>query len=167
MIGIFAFRTRPDLRRRIGDLHAWVGSGGNLVTLYHRPWDAWEPDATPPAHLKIGQPSLRWRVTDPSAEVMHLEPRHLLLNRPNVIGPDDWAGWHKERGLYFAADWDAAYHPLLRMADPGETALDGALVSAGIGDGRHTHVSLILHHEMEHLVPGAFRLMANLVAGAG
>jgi hypothetical protein len=49
------------------------------------------------------------------------------------------------------------------MGDPGELPLEGALLSADIGKGRHTHTSLTLHHQMEHLVPGAFRLMANLV----
>ena len=48
------------------------------------------------------------------------------------------------------------------MSDPGEAPLDGALVSGGFGRGRHTHCALILHHQMNMLVPGAFRLMANL-----
>ena len=36
-------------------------------------------------------------------------------------------------------------------------------IAQRVGQGRHVHTSLILHHQMEHLVPGAFRLMANLV----
>lgn len=50
------------------------------------------------------------------------------------------------------------------MSDPGEAPLHGALLSADIGAGRHSHCALILHHQMEALVPGAFRLMANLLA---
>jgi hypothetical protein len=133
------------------------------VTLYHRPWDGWNPDGTPPRRLVIGSPSLRWRVTDPAAAVTVLAPHHPLLNRPNVIGPEDWAGCDQERGLYFAADWDPASVPLLEMHDAGERPLEGALLSARIGAGRHTHTSLVLHHQMDRLVPGAFRLMANLV----
>jgi LmbE family N-acetylglucosaminyl deacetylase len=166
LVGIFAFRTRPALSHRLKDLHAWVASGGNLVTLYHRPWDNWQPEATPPAFLKIGKPSLRWRVTDENARVHYLQPDHLLLTHPNRIGPDDWTGWHKERGLYFAAEWDACYQPLLSIADRNEAPLTGALLSAQIGTGRHTHTSLILHHQMEKLVPGAYRLLANLLAPA-
>jgi hypothetical protein len=49
------------------------------------------------------------------------------------------------------------------MGDPGESH-DGALLAADIGDGRHVHTSLVLHHQMEKLVPGAFRLMSNLVS---
>lgn len=164
VIGIFAMRFRPGLAATMPLLHDWVRAGGTLLTLYHRPWDDWDPTRTPPTRLSIGQPSLRWRVTDPAAEVTHLRPEHPLLNTPNRIGPGDWAGWDKERGLYFASGWDPAYEPLLSMADPGEAPLQGALVSARIGAGRHTHCALVLHHQMEALVPGAFRLMANLVA---
>ncbi len=164
VIGIFALRFRDGLLSRMPALHQWVRDGGTLVTLYHRPWDNWTPETVPPAFLEIGQPSLRWRVTDAKARVKHLLPDHPLLNTPNRIGSEDWRGWHKERGLYFASRWDEAYQPLLSMADPDEAPLKGALLSANIGAGRHVHTSLILHHQMRHLVPGAFRLMANLVA---
>lgn len=166
VVGIFAFGTRPCLREAAPRLHRFVEQGGHLVTLYHRPSDGWDPDAIPLRHLKIGSPSVRWRVTDPSASIKTLQPDHILMTSPNRIAEADWAGWDKERGLYFASCWDEAYEPLLAMNDKGETPLKGALVSAAIGKGRHTHVSLVLHHQMDRLVPGAFRLMANLVQPA-
>jgi hypothetical protein len=52
------------------------------------------------------------------------------------------------------------------MHDKGEQPLKGSLISAKIGKGRHTHTSLVLHHQLDRLVPGAFRLMANLVQPA-
>lgn len=164
VVGIFAMRTRQALRDAMPLLHRWVENGGNLVTLYHRPWDAWDPDKVPPKRLEIGKPSLRWRVTDENAEVKHLLPNHPLLNVPNTINTKDWKNWHKERGLYFAKAWASEYKPLLSMADPDEEPHLGSLLSARIGHGRHTHTSLILHHQMEKLTPGAFRLMANLLA---
>ena len=163
LVGVFAFRTRPALSDRLKSLHDWVRAGGNLVTLYHRPWDNWGANTTPLAPLTIGKPSLRWRVTDENAKVTCLDPAHPLLNTPNRISPEDWQGWQKERGLYFASDWDKTYTPLLAMADPGEEMLTGSLLSGRFGAGRHTHTSLILHHQMECLVPGAFRVMANLL----
>lgn len=163
VIGIFAMRFRDGLVDLAPALHRWVETGGTLVTLYHRPWDNWDPERVPPLRLEIGQPSLRWRVTDEHAAVTQLAD-HEILSTPNRIGAGDWDGWVKERGLYFAKSWDAAYTPLLSMADPGEAPLSGALLVAEIGKGRHIHTSLILHHQMEHLVPGAFRLMANFVA---
>ena len=117
----------------------------------------------PPRWLEIGQPSLRWRVTDETAAVTQLED-HPILSTPNLIGDADWEGWVKERGLYFAKTWDPAYTPLLAMSDPDEKPLKGSLLVADVGKGRHIHTSLILHHQMENLVPGAFRLMANFIA---
>ncbi|RYH11284.1 PIG-L family deacetylase [Tropicimonas sp. IMCC6043] len=163
VIGIFAMRFRPGLVEAMPRLHRWVEAGGTLVTLYHRPWDNWDPDVIPPRRLEIGQPSLRWRVTDETAGVRHLAD-HPVLQTPNRIGPEDWKGWVKERGLYFAKSWDESYVPLLEMADADEAPHRGALLVADIGKGRHVHTSLILHHQMENLVPGAFRLMANLIA---
>ncbi|WP_424974744.1 PIG-L family deacetylase [Dinoroseobacter sp. S124A] len=164
VIGIFAIRMRKGLTEALPAIHDWVAQGGTLLTLYHRPWDNWDAARTAPRPLEIGQPSLRWRVTDERAEVTALAPDHPCLTHPNRIGPKDWEGWHKERGLYFAKSWDAAYTPLLEMADPGEAPHRGALLAAEIGAGRHVHCALILHHQMERLTPGAFRLVMNLTA---
>ena len=166
VVGIFAFGIRKDLAAATERLHRFVEEGGHLVTLYHRPSDGWDPMETPVRRIDIGSPSLRWRVTDPRSEVTVLEPDHVLFKGPNVIGPQDWQGWDKERGLYFASRWDDAYEPLIAMHDPNEQPLKGALISAAIGKGRHTHTSLVLHHQLDKLVPGAFRLMANLVQPA-
>ncbi|WP_454855724.1 PIG-L family deacetylase [Rhizobium binxianense] len=166
VVGIFAFGIRKDLAAATARLHRFVEDGGHLLTLYHRPSDGWNPEGTPPRRLEIGSPSVRWRVTDPAAAVTVLEPDHPLLKGPNAIGARDWEGWDKERGLYFVSRWDEAYQPLLAMHDPDEQPLKGALVSAQIGKGRHTHTSLVLHHQLDKLVPGAFRLIANLVQPA-
>jgi len=166
VVGIFAFGLRSDLRAATQRLHRFVEEGGHLVTLYHRPTDNWDPDRTPPRRLAIGSPSLRWRVTDPAAPVTILQPDSPLLNIPNRIAADDWKGWDKERGLYFAADYDPVYEELLSLNDRGEKPLKGSLISARIGRGRHTHVALVLHHQLDRLVPGAFRLLANLVQPA-
>jgi len=164
VVGIFALKFRETLVAQMPRLHEWCHNGGTLVTLYHRPWDNWDPQTTPPKPLEIGQPSLRWRVTDEAAKVTILSPDHPILTEPNQINATDWQGWHKERGLYFAKSWDSAYQPLLSMADPDEDQLTGALLIADIGAGRHIHTSLILHHQMEKLTPGAFRIMANLLS---
>ncbi|WP_341861291.1 PIG-L family deacetylase [Gymnodinialimonas sp. 57CJ19] len=164
LVGVFAYRFRPALAPVVARLNAWVrDTGGTLVTLYHRPWDDWDPANTPPAPIEIGQPSLRWRITDAAAAVTVMHPDHPVFTGPNPIGPDDWAGWKKERGLYFAKSWSDSYTPLLRMADPEEQPLDGGLLVGQIGRGCHAHVALNLHHQLEHLVPGAYRLMANIL----
>nr|WP_194164683.1 PIG-L family deacetylase [Microvirga thermotolerans] len=166
VVGLFAFGLRPDLKAATERLHRFVTEGGHLVTLYHRPTDGWDPDRTPPRRLAIGSPSLRWRVTDPAAPVTVLKPDHPLLGYPNRMTAADWDGWDKERGLYFASAYDPAYEELLSLNDPGERPLKGALLSAPVGRGRHTHMALVLHHQLDKLVPGAFRLLANLVQPA-
>jgi hypothetical protein len=166
VIGVVAFGGRPDLVEATPNLHAFVAKGGHLLTLYQRPDLGWNAESTPPRMLKVGTPSLRWRVTDPAAKVTILNPNHPLLNGPNTILISDFDGWDKERGLYFAAEWDPAYQPLLAMSDKDEAPLTGSLLSAVIGKGRHTHTSLVLHHQLDKLVPGAFRILANLVQPA-
>lgn len=164
VVGIFAMKFCAGLADAMPRVHDWMRSGGTLVTLYHRPWDNWDADNTAPYRLEIGQPSLRWRVTDENAAVTLLAPDHPLLNTPNQIIAADWDDWHKERGLYFAKAWDAAYTPLIAMHDADEAPLKGAILVADVGQGRHVHTSLILHHQMEKLTAGGFRLMANLLA---
>lgn len=166
VVGIFAFGIRKDLASATSKLHDYVFNGGNLLTLYHRPSDGWDASKTPLKKLVIGSPSLRWRVTHPDAEVRFLEPDNELLSGPNIITEKDFDGWTKERGLYFASHWDEAYQPLFSMHDPNEQPLSGALLTARIGKGRHIHTSLVLHHQMDNLIPGAFRLVANLVQPA-
>ena len=166
VIGIFALRFHPGLAALLPAIHAWVRQGGTLLTLYHRPWDNWDAAITALAPLEIGKPSLRYRVTNETAAVRHLIPDHPVLTGPNRIAAQDWQGWVKERGLYFAKAWDAAYQPLLEMADRDEAPHQGALLTGRFGKGQHHHCALILHFQMEALVPGAFRLMANLTAPA-
>ncbi len=166
VVGIFSFGRRKDLVAALEGVHEWVRNGGHLVTLYHRPSDGWDPEKTPLAFLEIGTPSIRYRVTDAKAPVTVLEGDHPLLNYPNTIGQEDWDNWDKERGLYFASKWDEAYKPLLAINDAGEEPLAGSLLSAEIGEGRHTHTSLVLHHQLDKLTPGAFRLLANLIQPA-
>ena len=165
LVGILGFGQRPALRLYRHRLIAWIEAGGSFVTLYHRPGDAWDDGCTPPRQLVISSPSFRWRAADPAAVVTVLRPDHDLLTRPNIIVPSDWDGWVRERGLYFACAWDPAYRALLEVSDPGEPPLRGALLAAPVGKGRHVHVALALHHQFTALVPGAFRLLANLVAG--
>ncbi len=161
LLGVMAM-ARGDIAP--GTLRAYVEGGGNLLSFYQRPDRGWNAESSGPRFLRVGTPSLRWRVTDPDAAVTVLAPDHPLLTGPNRIGPADWQGWVKDRGLYFAAEWDPAYQPILSMSDRGESPLLGSLISARIGQGRHTYCALSLPQQMDALVPGAFRLFVNLLA---
>lgn len=166
LVGVVAFATVPGLAQGQGSLCDFVRTGGHLVTLYQRPDQGWPQQGLDLGRLVVGTPSLRWRVTDPEAPVHILQPGHALLTWPNRIAAADWLDWEKERGLYFAAKWDAAYQPLLALSDSGEAPLNGALLSGRFGLGRHSHCALSLHHQIAALVPGAYRLLANLLQPA-
>jgi hypothetical protein len=99
------------------------------------------------------------------APVTVLQPAHPLLTSPNRIGAADWADWAQERATYMPSVIDRRYTPLLRMNDPDESANDGALLTAPVGRGRYVYVTLALFRQWSAGVPGAARLLANLVAG--
>lgn len=164
MLGIRAYGFRPDLRAANRRLLDWVAAGGNLLVQYHKPNDQWDPERTPPYRIKLGTPSIRWRVTDPDAPVQLLVPQHPIFRLPNALEAADWQGWHRERGLYFASEWDPAYTPLLAVADPGEEPMAGGLLTARYGRGHYTFIALVLHYQLERQVPGAYRLLANLIS---
>ena len=68
------------------------------------------------------------------------------------------------RGLYFANTWDDRYTTLLEMSDPGEASLRGGLLVAPVGTGTYVYTGLALFRQLQEGVPGAYRLLANLVA---
>jgi hypothetical protein len=86
---------------------------------------------------------------------------------PNRILPQDFDGWVQERGLYFFGANDPQYTDLLASSDPwpnnpGEKV--GLLTVARLGKGTWTYVGLGLWRQLPAGVPGAYRIMANLVS---
>ena len=114
-----------------------------------------------PFPLRVG----RERVTDETAAVTVLAPDDPLLNVPNHITAKDFDGWVQERGLYFAEGWDPAWTPLLASHDPGEKDLAGGLLVARCGQGRFVYTGLSFFRQLPAGVPGAYRLLANLLSG--
>jgi len=50
------------------------------------------------------------------------------------------------------------------MNDPGEKPDDGSLMIAKYGRGYFTYTGLVFFRELPAGVPGAYRLLANLIA---
>lgn len=160
--GVRAYEVRPALASlTVRDrLERYVRRGGALLVQYNR----YEFDRENHALLPLTLDRPADRVTDETAAVRVLEPEHPILTTPNRIGPDDWAGWVQDRGLYHAESWDDRYAPLLEMADPGEEPQRGALLAARMGSGWYVYTGLALFRQLPAGVPGAYRLLANLVA---
>jgi LmbE family N-acetylglucosaminyl deacetylase len=160
VVGSRAYETEPALGRANPRLLAWVRRGGLLVVQYQQ--YAFVEGGFAPFPLDIARP--HGRVTDEAAAVASLVPDHPVLHRPNEIVAADWEGWVQERGLYFPATWDAAYTPLLAMADPGQPEQRGALLVARLGEGTYVYTGLAFFRQLPAGVPGAYRLFANLLA---
>ncbi len=163
VVGIYAYGARPDLAAANSRLLEYARNGGNLFVQYHRPSDGWDTETTAPFPLELGSPSFSWRVTDETSPVTYLAPESPLLNVPNEITPDDWDGWVKDRALYIPMAWDENFTPIVSLEDPGEEPFKGSLLTADLGEGRYTYSSLIFYYQVDNLVPGAYRMLANLV----
>jgi hypothetical protein len=86
------------------------------------------------------------------------------LNYPHTITAKDFEGWVQERGLYFANNWDPKLTPLLGMNDEGEREKLGSLLVASHGKGTVVYTGLSFFRELPAGVPGAYRLLFNLIA---
>jgi len=158
VLGIRAYEVRGDLRAAAEQLLDFVRGGGTVVAQYNRA----SLGSLPPYPLVVGRGSPR--VTDENAPVQLLDPASPLLASPNLIGESDFDGWVQERGLYFGAEWDDAWVPLLEMNDVGEDPQQGSLLVASVGEGLFMYTGLSFFRQWSSGVPGAYRLFANLIS---
>jgi LmbE family N-acetylglucosaminyl deacetylase len=158
--GVRAYNTRAALRRQQKRLLEYVERGGTLVVQYNTGDRTLEGAQLGPYPFRITSD----RVTDETAAVTPLAPGDALLNAPNRITAADFDGWVQERGLYFAADWDARYTPLFASHDPGAPDLKGSTLVARHGKGTYVFTALAFFRQLPAGVPGAYRLFANMIS---
>ncbi len=158
--GIRAYNTRERLRHVQGKLLQYIENGGTLIVQYNVSRGMLIENVGP-YPFTIGQD----RVSMENAPVQILHPEHPLLNFPNVIGPEDFEGWVQERGLYFAAQWDEKYEPMLSSHDTNETEKNGGLLYTRYGKGVFIYTGYSWFRQLPAGVPGAFRLFANMISG--
>jgi hypothetical protein len=137
----------------------FVKNGKTLIVQYNTLDELTTPNFSP-YPLKIS----RDRVTEEQAEVRILAPKHSLLNSPNKISTTDFTNWKQEIGLYFPSEWDSAFTPLLSANDTGESPKNGLLLHAKYGSGNYIYTGLSFFRELPEGVPGAYRLLANLIS---
>lgn len=157
--GVRAYNVNPHLRFAQPRLLDYVKRGGVLLVQYNTT-AALQVEQLGPYPFTLS----RDRVTEENAEVQLLLPQHPLLNHPNRLGAADFEHWVQERGLYFATQIDARYQTPLAMHDRNEAPSNGALLSADFGKGRFVYAPLSLFRQLPAGVPGAARLLANLLA---
>ena len=93
-----------------------------------------------------------------------LAPEAPLFNWPNKITSADFDNWVEERGHGFASTWDEHYTPLVEVNDPGQDPQRGGLLLAPVGKGAYIYIALALYRQLPESVPGAYRLLANLLS---
>jgi LmbE family N-acetylglucosaminyl deacetylase len=155
VIGIRAYSAVPALAAVQPRLNEFVRRGGTLVVQYQ------SANFPAPVPLSLGRAE---RVVDESVPVKLLAPDNALLTSPNAITSADFDGWVEERGHSFLESWDPAYIPLTETADPGQDPQRGGLVVAHPGKGTFIYAAYALYRQLPELVPGAYRILANLLS---
>ena len=159
--GVRAYERRADLRAYNRRLLDYAERGGTVIVQYNK-FEFNQAQYGPyPAKVSAS------RVADETVPVKILVPGDPVFNFPNKIGPDTWANWVQERGLYFLGEKDARYVDLVSMTDsfpdnPGEKL--GSLVEAKVGKGRWIYLGLGLWRQLPAGTEGAYQLLENLIS---
>lgn len=159
--GVRAYNVHPWLNDVYPVFMDFVHNGGVMVVQYNT------SNRISSVNGNIGPYTFdisRNRVTDEHAAVKFLHAESDLLHYPNQISQKDFEGWIQERSTYHASNFEEHYTALLGMHDPGEQAQTGSLIYADYGKGRFIYTGLVFFRELPAGVPGAYRLLANLLA---
>ena len=157
VIGIRAYSVRPDVAAATSRLDQFVRNGGTVIVQYQ----SGNFPSLLPISLSGMPPSSVVDETDP---VKLLAPSNALLSWPNRISDGDFNGWIEERGHGFPTSWAPEYTALTETADPGQPPQRGGLLVAHQGKGTYIYVAYALYRQLPELVPGSFRILANLLS---
>jgi LmbE family N-acetylglucosaminyl deacetylase len=159
------YQAHPELIAANSRLLDYVHAGGTLIVFYHKT-NEWNPDTRAaraqlaPYPITLGNS----RVTDENAPIEFIASEHPLLNYPNKITQEDFAGWIQERGLYYPESWDSHYSAPFATSDKGEPTLRGGLLAADYGRGRYIYTSMVWYRQLRAGIPGAYRMLANMIS---
>jgi len=156
VIGIRAYSNRPALTLAQPRLDDFVQRGGTLIVQYQ--------SADFPAPLPLSMGRNPERVVDETDPVKLLAPANPLLSWPNKITAADFTGWVEEFGHSFLSSWDPGYTALTETADAGQDPQRGGLLVTHPGKGTYIYVAYALYRQFPELVPGSYRILANLLS---
>ncbi len=134
--------------------------GGGVVVVQYQSGEFQGADA--PYPLSLG--GAAEKVVEEDARVRLLKPGAQVLRWPNQISEKDFDGWVEERGHGFMGEWDSRYEAVTEVHDAGQDPQKGGLLVAQVGKGAYVYCAFALYRQLPEGVPGAFRLMANLVS---
>lgn len=160
VVGPRAYDASPELRASREIVLAFARAGGTVVVQYGQ-YEMLQQGIMP-YPITLARPADR--VTDENAPVRIVAPLSSVLRTPNAITQNDFSEWVQERSLYMPRTFDSRYTAPLEMNDPAETPSRGALLIAPVGRGLYIYTTLSLFRQLPSGVPGAARLLVNLVS---
>jgi LmbE family N-acetylglucosaminyl deacetylase len=158
ILGVRAYAVRSDIKAANSRLLDYVKNGGVLIVQYNL--QGFE-SSFGPYPLNLGNNSQK--VIDETSPVV-LDRASPVFAWPNKVTADDFKGWVEERGHGFMQTWDPRYQSLIETHDPEQDPQKGGLLLARYGKGFYVYDALALYRQLPAGVPGAFRLLANLVS---
>jgi hypothetical protein len=159
ILGTRAYAVRADLKAANGRLMDYVKNGGVLIVQYNL--QDFDHNYGPYPFVLGPNPQ---KVVDENSEVTLLDAGNPAFSWPNKISADDFKGWIEERGHGFLRSWDSHYTPLVETHDPEQDPQLGGLLLARYGKGFYVYDAFALYRQLPNGVPGAYRLLANLVS---
>ena len=159
ILGVRVYQRR-EIAAANAALNQYASAGGVVIAQYNT---GRLPEATGPYPLDLGGSQ---NVVEEDAPVKILAPDNPLLTWPNKITTADFDHWVEERGHGFMATWDSHYTPLLETHDHGQQPQQGGLLVARTGRGAWIYLGLAVYRQLPEGVPGAYRLLANLISTA-
>lgn len=159
LIGIRAYAAREDIKRHNARLLDYVNQGGVLIVQYQT--QEYDKNFGP---FPYTQGRGAEEVSEEDAAVTILAPDRDVFQRPNRISAADFAGWVEQRGSKFFSTWAPQWQPLIETHDQGQPPQKGVWLEARSGKGLYVYCSLAWYRQLPYAVPGAARLVANLVS---
>jgi hypothetical protein len=159
VLGPRAYAVRPELKSANNRLLDYVKRGGVMIVQYNL--QGFDRDYGPYPFSLGANPQ---KVVDEASKVTLLNPASPAFNWPNKITDGDFTGWVEERGHGFMSTWDKQYEPLVQTHDPDQDPQLGGLLLARYGKGAYIYDAFALYRQLPAGVPGAYRLLANLVS---
>ncbi len=160
VVGTRAYAVRADLHQFNDRLLGYAERGGHLIVLYNT--QEFDPSRHAPFPGEL--PRRAEEVSEEDAAVDLLVPDHPVLRWPNRIGPGDFEGWVDQRGSKFLSAWATAYTAIVSSHDLGQPEQRGGWLTARHGRGHYTYFAYALHRQLPFGVPGAYRILANLLS---
>ncbi|MEY4526029.1 MAG: hypothetical protein RIR57_1399, partial [Bacteroidota bacterium] len=161
LTGVRAYNTNEYWGNVYPEIMKYIENGGNYLVQYNTAsyLGPMKSNMSPYPLLVT-----RNRITKEEAKPNFLLPEHALLNRPNKITEADFADWIQERSIYTAETNDPHFEFPLGFSDPNESENKGNIAVTKYGKGQFIYTGLVFFREIPAGVPGAYRLLANLLA---